>query len=879
MSSETVREAAHRLIGRDRAIRAGGKMPSWGSVHDILEFVRREDLLSDPVVAPWLGTLAGRADLWFSHRMLEFVGKLLDDQQFDQAHALYRLLLGLDDDVRWQAMAPVLVSDSIIVEAAIEPILGRKQLLVSHPRSWGRTACEMLGRVVREHQRAEWPSQQSIRAAFAETGKEPFDANQAFQPEEDDFPTLWYFAPDRLRAPRVVLAGVVEEGVRGATELLESGTFELFAEWLLGQTFAVGTGILLAALLDGLTGDLTAQPWHAAEATRLLVLDQVQRAGSLRDFRRLLRLSLPRPAEEMALALTDVIRRCDHSDSARLSELEIGLSWGGLNLDEQKRLADASARGELPAPSDPRLRPLVHSVWASRRPAPGPGFPWPHPEDAWAIDEFATMYGDQESHHAQAVDHEKLERRLQALQALLKREERNSEGWLGEILGWCERCISDLRREALLRLSWIPENGSLSASEWEGVLSARAPWWQCRAEAALVALATVPNYHRELRTGGLAWGTSDPVLQSLVYLDEILAVDGNGVFAKLRMQMELAVDGAWPHWPDFTRATALIALRAWYWHQLPRLRSRLSELASQESDPVVLRHSLERLIRGGPDVGADLERLLRRAPQLESSAEIANRMAYELGCDFLYAQGLAKPDDRVRQLSDLLLRVLEAPPEHVPTRQGLIQGLLFGALDLFKNQGLRTRARVDAWITLVVWACDFWPWCQETSQKAGRFPVVPIMAVLAQSWPESVRRQMLAALQGCFLCIIEKGTLDDFCSLHHQIRELLGEDGEKASSQGTALEHSDFSDGHLLELCRASVQRVVSWRQSGHTTRDLAWSAATTGRETADLVRAVVSAGSDRTYLCRELPAVVDLLAEFGAAGIGTELRLLLRRG
>src|SRR5438270_816487 len=100
MSTETGREVAHRLIGRDEAIRKGGKMPTWSSVHHILEFVCRQNLLSEAVVAAWLRTLAGNADLWFSRRLLEIVATLLNEHHMDQAHILYRLVLGLDDEVR-----------------------------------------------------------------------------------------------------------------------------------------------------------------------------------------------------------------------------------------------------------------------------------------------------------------------------------------------------------------------------------------------------------------------------------------------------------------------------------------------------------------------------------------------------------------------------------------------------------------------------------------------------------------------------------------------------------------------------------------------------------------------------------------------------------
>jgi hypothetical protein len=87
-----------------------------------------------------------------------------------------------------------------------------------------------------------------------------------------------------------------------------------------------------------------------------------------------------------------------------------------------------------------------------------------------------------------------------------------------------------------------------------------------------------------------------------------------------------------------------------------------------------------------------------------------------------------------------------------------------------------------------------------------------------------------------------------------------------------------FSDEQLIELYRASADRVAAWRAAGTTTRDFGWGAALTGHETADLIRAVLEAASDRDYLRRELPPLIDSLAENGSPGIATELRVMLRR-
>jgi hypothetical protein len=107
---------------------------------------------------------------------------------------------------------------------------------------------------------------------------------------------------------------------------------------------------------------------------------------------------------------------------------------------------------------------------------------------------------------------------------------------------------------------------------------------------------------------------------------------------------------------------------------------------------------------------------------------------------------------------------------------------------------------------------------------------------------------------------------------------LLCGDGQGQKSRVIPLDKGDFSDAQLIELCRASADRVAAWRTAGTTTSDLGWVAALTGHETADLIRAVLAAASDRNYLRRELPPLIDCLAENGSPGIATEIRVMLRR-
>jgi hypothetical protein len=142
-----------------------------------------------------------------------------------------------------------------------------------------------------------------------------------------------------------------------------------------------------------------------------------------------------------------------------------------------------------------------------------------------------------------------------------------------------------------------------------------------------------------------------------------------------------------------------------------------------------------------------------------------------------------------------------------------------------------------------------------------------------------LRKRMLSAVQAGLLRIVRDGGLADFVWLHYEIRGLLRGSRRSPDPQQNALARGDYSDEQLIALCRASAERVASWRTAGTTTNDLGWASALTGNETADLIRAAFETATDRNFLRREMPPLIDILAEHGRPGIASELRIMLRRG
>src|ERR1700722_12984195 len=144
MKKEEALQVAYRLIARDEVIRETGKSPLWGSVQRIIDYVVDQQFLTVAVVGGWLRMVAASADTWASRRLLETVRVLLDADHLDEAHGLYRCILGLDDPARWEIIAPYLTEESMLVAVGFDPIL-RPGILASCPASWGRTAGALLG--------------------------------------------------------------------------------------------------------------------------------------------------------------------------------------------------------------------------------------------------------------------------------------------------------------------------------------------------------------------------------------------------------------------------------------------------------------------------------------------------------------------------------------------------------------------------------------------------------------------------------------------------------------------------------------------------------------------------------------------------------------
>jgi hypothetical protein len=872
-------ERAHRLIAQDEKVRASRSAPSWPSVNGLLEYITKEKLLEDPAVRNWLATIGGSADLYVSRTLLEeAVVPLLSAGAVQPAHVIYRRVLGLDDARRWELVAPGLVQHDALNDIALDRVLASPSLLVDQPATWGYTAIELLVRLVEEHQRHDWPSSLRFHEVLADQLRQPFDPNQPFELKHDDGPDVWYFGREDRTESRCVVAQHVEQALREAAALQNGEVFQVLADKLATSGFAIAIGLLLSVLLDCINGELAYHPWHGDQATGLLLYGAVQQNASLSSLRRLLRAAIvPPPALPTAQGIAQLIRDAEHLGDWRYNELADLASWGVLTEDEERKIAQIKEKGELYAPIDRRKEPAVRrSGLIPTRPRAQPE--WSHREDHEYIEELSKLRSQPNLTAPSGEFEADLMQRLAGLKVVLSREESKGERWRGEILGWCHAALTDLKYWRLLQFGRDPRHDSLSTEEWQELLQSHAPWWQSQVENAIENLrAGPPEDHRKGHTGSLAWGSNDPILQSLSYLDEVLAVEAPEPFAKFQQMLSDSIDDGWNDWPPFTRATTVCVLRPWYWHRLGKLRRRLEAIVEYETDPVVMQYGLQRLMDvTSSELPRLLGRLLERAMSIPELSETVRHVALQLGFSHMAFHTAEDSSDVSRSMSAIYEAQQDLPDATPDARNQFITGVLWGATRFLKGKELNSR-HADGWSSIVAWAIEKWPLVAESDNE--RFPFTPITVGMKQAWPSVLRRRLYDNLADGLLHILRDGSLGDFCGLHFELSEELGRPAVQGKpTEESAHGESPLSDSMLIRLCEESVERVARWRTEGKWTRDLGWGSGLSGHDTAKLMHQAFENASDRNYFRRLLPRMIDRLADAGCTQLAAELRVWLRR-
>ncbi|NLS98066.1 MAG: hypothetical protein GXX96_38540 [Planctomycetaceae bacterium] len=871
------------MIAQNDRLRAAGQQPLWGSTYGLVEYIASEMLWGDALVVNWLIEIGGTTGVHIGSMILrDVVRPMLDAGGTVDAYKIYRRVLGLDDPARWERLAPVLVNHGMLDAAAFEEILAYPALLAEHPATWGATAVDLLARLVHEVQQQEWPSQLRYQQAVAEHLGQSFDADAPFQPRHDDGPDAWYFGAADDSRPHVVVARHVEGALREAARLDEQATFQSLADRLLAAGYAIGGGLILAVLLDCLSGRLSHAAWLHDEAMRILAQPEIQKYQSLSDLRRLTRLALPTPTDTfLAKEILESIRESELANECRIVELADLEAWGGLAQVECEAIAEAREAGRINAPSDPRDKPAMRSsLIPNARPRQQPS--WPHPEDHEWVNKFSEPW-QREDPSALPADYElKLTARLEALGRIVSRDEARSDRWLGEILGWCHRGVTELRAWCLSQPKNNQDERSLLPLEWKDAMDRFAPWWLKQVELSLQRLrGEIPVGHEDDHSGHLAWGSNDPIYQSLSYLDEVLSIEPDEPFQEYQQDLAEAIDNIWDDWPAFTRATALCVLRPWFWQSCHLLRTRLTTVIEAEMSPLVLNYALENLLQFlWPEMAQLLERLLFRAMPNSELAEIVNRVANQIGYAVVADRGNEAAAPEFLALTDILSAHKSHPVENAQTEENFVNGLLRGSTHCLEESPMLTVRHAEGWLEIVNWGIQRWPSFASGSDN-DRFPLHSVFTGLWRPWPDPVRAYVYHELEDGLLHIVRQGTLGDFCMLHYELRnELEGKRRRQSVLQGSgkpALLESGFTDQYLVRFCQESAARVSRWRAEGKRSDDLGWMGGPSGQDTAQLIEKVIEHGRDRDYLRRMLPSIIDTLSEAECTTLAAKLRIGVR--
>src|SRR5205807_4061178 len=187
--------------------------------------------------------------------------------------------------------------------------------------------------------------------------------------------------------------------------------------------------------------------------------------------------------------------------------------------------------------------------------------------------------------------------KLEALRVLLAEPQAKEEPWKSHFVCWAEQALTELKRVLVLEQGRDPTKEGLGLDEYVSSLGVHTPWWEEVAKWALEGMqGPVPGIHRNNQTAGLSWGTADPIFSSLAYLDELLAVERGEPFDTYRQTLGDAFTKAWPGWPGYTRAIALVSFRPYHWHTIEKLSVPIDEVWKTETDPNILEHCLQLIL-------------------------------------------------------------------------------------------------------------------------------------------------------------------------------------------------------------------------------------------------------------------------------------------
>jgi len=682
--------------------------------------------------------------------------------------------------------------------------------------------------------------------------------------------------------PHRLVATSLEKALQTALTEESPLPFQALAKRLVGSKWSFAVSLPLSALFDQ-TKDVEGKPWHTLAAVEVLTAAGVEGFQSLTALRRLLRATLlERANPQERKAVLEVIRMNAPTARIKANELWDVRSWEELTETDRANIRTAEENHEVAPPLDPR-EPFLQSEWG------GPAWEdnafaadWPIPVQRPLIELLHSSPAANSG--SEAADLESgLAPRLAALSTLLKEPAATETPWKWYLVYWADQALTSLKRLTLIAQGKNPSKDSLPLADYVTVLTERANWWQQLAEWSLKGLADpVPDDHRTQASDSLGWSTTDPIFASLLFLDELLAVESGEPFDSYRERLGEVVSKVWTDWPAYTKTVTLFSLRNYHWSRISQLTGRVGEVLTSETVPRLIMRCLD-LVFGRQNKVKRIQEVLTRLPQLSGADELAGFLGRLFGWTTIQSQSGEDPAPELATIATNCDAVLSSPTALGPYTLAFAHGAAWGALGFIRQTDPLTTAHAAAWVPFARKLVELAFVSRPLDAPLEGILQSVLSAMQQRRWPESIRTKLYDEMLPSLEAVIRSGSLGDVSWLHYLLtRELEGEFddvGEEAGKQGAETVHLAPRDEVLVRLCKASVDRVLGWTRAKQTTNDVGWVFTLRGRDTAELIRKTYQFGRDAVYLQRSLPAVIDVLGEAGLTDVVADLRLLLRRG
>ncbi len=849
-----------RALRRDAAYVAAGNEPDPRTTSEIADIVLKHELYDSDASRRWLVDRAPMPYISIRERLIETIPPLLERGYASDAIDILSAVLALgSDDGRPSESREVLRVPSGI-RHEVERVLATPGLISQHVGTLGKHLARVLSGLLA----AEHKVQVEQYDGMSRSSSDYHLCHRYFQTEHGKY-EAWRVLPQAM-----------ERSLLEAVHMPDVGAFGTLADELIAREWALGVCLPLVALHDCEEVRVNSS-WQYHEAVRLLCLAEVAASAGARQWRRLIRRQLrPSLTSDDQYAVVKAIRAFQEDQRNLVAELSDFDDCGILTEDEETDIDAARAECELGEPYDPRelrreLRRREHPEqsiedrWLAK---------WPHAEDHNAL----TILADAERHleNADIGDvEESLFPRLDALNSIADRPEIDLPDWRGAILGWCESAAEDMKRWHRLKHD-MAKRAEIPVEQYIELLDGRAPWWEGRVSAALGILrSTLPKEHRDQESDFISWSGNDPIACSLGYLDELLAAGEGSRIDEYRSSFQKTLVAVWESWPGYTRGLAIAIVRPYHWAMSDDLTRLLAHVLHSETNSHQIGMAFDHLLcLGRPGIADLMQSLIGRVDTLSEPSETGHLIGDVIGDAVIRYRAEGEDMEELADISEWFERLKTECRSGSAVRNDLVVSILQSATTRVKSLEFLTRVHAEVWLGVVEWGLN--NWLGSGDERNDDLPILPLSSMREMRWERDEYQFLLQGLLDVVVHVVQEAEVGAFYEVHYELRKLLEDEPEEVD---VVLDRATMRllTPWLLDLCRASAERVAGWAKEGRTTNDLAYVFSLNGDNTSDLIMHVFDTAIDRENARRELAPVIDILADAGLRDLAAALRQKVR--